>query len=175
MIQAHMSKEYYDGARDALYEYAVHRADGLEVGSTGKKCKAAVAEVDELQEKSENCAIWRLMRDTHTASPAYPDSDQPPDWTGPGIDATRWNICYLLAAMCREVTPEKMSALYQEFVRIATANEARVVGNRQRHDDERGPYVLVTSRSLLRAMMDRFLSDFAEAFRYTEEFRCQKG
>lgn len=175
MIQAHMSKEYYDGARDALYQYAVHRAGGLEVGSTGKTYKAAVAEVNALQETSENCAVWRLMRDTHTAKPAYPDSDQPPDWTGPGIDGTRWNMCHLLAAMLREISPEKMSALYKEFVLIAKANEARVIGNRPRNDDDRGPYVLITSRAVLRAMLDRCLTDFAEAFRYTEEFRCQKG
>lgn len=175
MIQVHMSKEYYDGCRDALYEYAVHRSGGLEVGSTGKTYKAAVAEVDKMQEESLACAIWRLMRDTHTASPLTPDTDEPPLWTGIGVDATRYNICLILGALMRRPTAETMAETYQQFVSIAKEQEHRCLGNRMIYDSDLGEYAVISSRSAMRQMMAQALRNFAEAFAYLEEFRCQKG
>lgn len=171
MIQANMSKEYYYGVRDALYEYAVHHSGGLEVGSTGKTYKAAVAEVNTMQEESARCVIWRLIRDSKTETPEFPDSMGMPDWSQSAIDTIRHCVCHLSAALARVENPEQRLTLYRNIVDHCSQMERLILGNRPIEETEKGPGTLVGSRATGRALMAQFLTVFAEVFRYTEEFR----
>lgn len=168
MIQAHMSKEYYDGVRDALYEYAVNRPAGLEVGSTGKTYKAAVAEVDQMQEESSRCVIWRLMRDSKTENPDYTDEMGCPLWIGASVQLVRHQAWLILAALLRAANNDDRLTLYNRLKESQWTIEDVILGNRP--VNEKGG-IVIDSRATVRRLLAECFNTFGEAFRYTEEFR----
>lgn len=171
MIQAHCSKEYYDGCRDALYQYAIHRSGGLEVGSTGKTYKAAVAEVNTMQEESARCVIWRLMRDSKTDSPDYTDEMGCPLWMGASIDLIRHQAWLVLAALLRTANNDDRLALYNRLKESQAGFEDLILGNRPDTDTPNGSGVVIDSRATVRRLLAETFNTFAEVFGYTEEFR----